>query len=305
MCCANFGVPVVPWDKLGDLFSIALALALIAFMEAISVAQAIEEKDKTDELRPNQELIALGLSNVIGSFFQSYPTTGGFSRTAVNQEIGARSGLSLIISALVIALTLLFLTDLFYQLPNAILAAIIMVAVSGLIDLRYPKILYKKRKDEQRRLKELKRLRKKARRDRRKKRNSKSSDQDTEKTESVDQKEKAANASETKNSNSIKIELNASMISTFQLKEHIGLREYLAIPNNGLNKKDALSFAVSLLQKDVQESIRRNLLKKLKGGDLRLANARRSIRMDNDPVVWIPKEFLKPKTGNITRKCKK
>ena len=87
------------------------------------------------------------------------------------------------------------------------------------------------------------------------------------------------------------------MISTFQLKEHIGLREYLAIPNNGLNKKDALSFAVSLLQKDVQESISRNLLKKLKGGDLRLTNARRSIRMDNDPVVWIPKEFLKPKTG--------
>ena len=143
-----FGLPKVPWDRLGELFSIALTLALIAFMEAISVAQAIEEKDKTEELRPNQELIALGLSNVVGSFFQSYPTTGGFSRTAVNQEIGARSGLNLIISALVIALTLLFLTDLFYQLPNAILAAIIMVAVSGLIDLRYPKILYKKRKDE-------------------------------------------------------------------------------------------------------------------------------------------------------------
>ena len=156
---------------------------------------------------------------------------------------------------------------------------------------------YKKRKDEQKRLKELKRLRKKARRDRRKKRSSKSSDQNTEKTESVDQKKEVDNTSETKDSNSIKVELNASMISTFQLKEHIGLREYLAIPNNGLNKKDALSFAVSLLQKDVQESISRNLLKKVKGGDLRLANARRSIRMDNDPVVWIPKEFLKPKTG--------
>ena len=143
-----FSMPSLPLDRMGELFSIALALALIAFMEAISVAKAVEEKDKTDDLRPNQELIALGLANVVGSFFQSYPTTGGFSRTAVNQEVGARTSLSLVVSALVIGLTLLFLTDLFYQLPNAILAAIIMVAVSGLVDIKYPIELYTKRKDE-------------------------------------------------------------------------------------------------------------------------------------------------------------
>lgn len=141
-------LPSLPVDRLNELFSIALTLALIAFMEAISVAKAVEEKDKTDFLRPNQELIALGLANMAGSLFQSYPTTGGFSRTAVNHQAGARTTVAMLISALVIGLTLLFLTDLFYSLPNAILAAIIMVAVSGLIDVRYPVELFRKRKDE-------------------------------------------------------------------------------------------------------------------------------------------------------------
>lgn len=144
----GFEIPTVPLDRLQDLLPIAITLALIAFMEAISVAKAVEEQDKTDELRPNQELIALGLSNVLGSFFQSYPTTGGFSRTAVNHQTGARSPLALFFSALVIGITLLFITDWFYALPNAILAAVIMVAVSGLIDVRYPVELYHKRKDE-------------------------------------------------------------------------------------------------------------------------------------------------------------
>jgi len=92
--------------------------------------------------------VALGLSNIVGSFFQSYPTTGGFSRTAVNDEAGANTGLAALVSSLVVGLTLLFLTPLFYFLPNAILASIIMVAVYGLIDLKYPRALWKNRKDE-------------------------------------------------------------------------------------------------------------------------------------------------------------
>ena len=81
------------------------------------------------------------------------------------------------------------------------------------------------------------------------------------------------------------------MLAIFQLrKEHIGLREYLAIPNNGVNK-EALSFAIALLQKNTQEAISRNLLKKEKA-NLKLTKARRSIRMDCDPEVWIPKEFF-------------
>lgn len=144
----SFSLPSVEQSRIAELFPIAITLALIAFMEAISVAKAVEEKHKLNEVRPNQELIALGLSNVIGSLFQSYPTTGGFSRTAVNDQAGAASTLASFISAAIVGLTLLFLTSLFYYLPNTVLAAIIMVAVFGLIDIEYPKVLWKNRKDE-------------------------------------------------------------------------------------------------------------------------------------------------------------
>lgn len=144
----SFQLPEIPLNQVSNLTPIALTLALIAFMEAISVSKAIEEKQNDYEIDSNQELVALGASNMIGSFFQSYPTTGGFSRTAVNEQAGAKTGIAPLISALVVGLTLLFLTPLFYYLPNSVLAAIIMVAVFGLIDFSYPKELYKKRKDE-------------------------------------------------------------------------------------------------------------------------------------------------------------
>jgi SulP family sulfate permease len=144
----SFQVPSIDFSRVNELFPIAMTLALIAFMEAISVAKAVEVKHKEYEVNANKELIALGASNILGSFFQSYPTTGGFSRTAVNDQSGAKTGIAAIISALVVGLTLLFLTPLFYYMPNAVLAAIIMVAVFGLIDIKYPVKLYKNRKDE-------------------------------------------------------------------------------------------------------------------------------------------------------------
>ena len=144
----SFKTPTIDYSRISELVPIALTLALIAFMEAISVAKAVEEKHDDYEVDPNQELIALGTANIIGSFFRSYPTTGGFSRTAVNDQAGAKTGISPIISALVVGLTLLYLTPLFFYLPNAVLAAIIMVAVFGLIDFQYPVQLFKNRKDE-------------------------------------------------------------------------------------------------------------------------------------------------------------
>ncbi|MEN8788215.1 MAG: sulfate permease [Flavobacteriaceae bacterium] len=144
----EFKAPTIDFTRINELFPIAITLALIAFMEAISVAKAVEAKQKEYEVDANQELLALGASNIIGSFFQSYPTTGGFSRTAVNDLSGAKTGVAALISAVIVGLTLLFLTPLFYYLPNAILAAIIMVAVFGLIEIRYPIRLYKNRKDE-------------------------------------------------------------------------------------------------------------------------------------------------------------
>ena len=141
-------LPALDTSRISELFPIALTLALIAFMEAISVAKAVEEKRGENHVKANQELVALGASNIIGSLFQSYPTTGGFSRTAVNDQAGANTGLASLISSAVVGLTLLFLTPAFYYLPNAVLAAIIMVAVFGLIDLKYPARLWKNRKDE-------------------------------------------------------------------------------------------------------------------------------------------------------------
>jgi SulP family sulfate permease len=126
----------------------ALALALIAFMEAISVAKAMQAQHRNYEINANQELIALGSANLLSSFFQCYPTTGGFSRTAVNHQAGAKTNLAAIISAGVVALTLLFLTPLFYYLPQTVLAAIIWVAVLSLIDLKYPQFLWKNKREE-------------------------------------------------------------------------------------------------------------------------------------------------------------
>lgn len=144
----DLAIPSIPYSRISELVPIALTLALIAFMEAISIAKSVEEKHTDYEIDANQELIALGSSNIIGSLFQSYPTTGGFSRTAINNQAGAKTGIAPIISAIIVGLTLLFLTPIFYYLPNAILAAIIMVAVFGLIDTKYPIQLFKNRKDE-------------------------------------------------------------------------------------------------------------------------------------------------------------
>jgi SulP family sulfate permease len=124
------------FEQLESLLPIALTIAFVSFMESIAVAKAIQAKRKNYKVNPNQELIALGLSNVAGSFFQSYPVTGGFSRTAVNDQAGAKTGVASIISAGLVVLTLLFLTPLFYFLPNAILASVILVAVAGLIDYK-------------------------------------------------------------------------------------------------------------------------------------------------------------------------
>jgi SulP family sulfate permease len=133
---------------MGQLFPIALTLALIAFMEAISVSKALQAKHKDYEIDPNQELIALGAANLIGSFFKSYPGTGGFSRTAVNDQGGAKTGVAALVSAMLVGLTLMFLTPLFYYLPQGVLASMIMVAVYGLIDFDYPKVLWRTKKDE-------------------------------------------------------------------------------------------------------------------------------------------------------------
>ncbi|MFT6873451.1 MAG: SulP family sulfate permease, partial [Roseivirga sp.] len=143
-----FMLPDLSWELVQKLLPLSLTIAVVAYMEAFSVAKALEAKRRNYKVMPNQELIALGAANIVGSLFQSYPVTGGFSRSAVNEQSGAQTPLASIISAVLVALTLLFLTPLFYHLPHAILAAIIMVAVSGLIDTKYIVTLWKTNKVE-------------------------------------------------------------------------------------------------------------------------------------------------------------
>ena len=101
------------------------------------MAKAIEDRHGY-RVDAYQELRALGVANILGSMFQSYPTTGGFSRTAVSEQAGGKTPVTAWIAALVVGLTLFALTPLFYHLPNAVLAAIVMVVVAGLVDARYP-----------------------------------------------------------------------------------------------------------------------------------------------------------------------
>ena len=129
-------MPQFDMESFQGLLPIALTISLVGFMESIAVAKAIQAKHRNYKVIPNQELIGLGVANIGEAFFQSYPVTGGFSRTAVNDQAGAKTGMASIISAVLIILTLLFLTPLFYFLPKAILASVIMVAVFGLIDYK-------------------------------------------------------------------------------------------------------------------------------------------------------------------------
>ncbi len=144
----HFETPSINIENILSIWPIALTLALVGYLEAISIGKALEEKSGEETIDSNQELVALGASNMVGSFFQSYPATASFSRSAINGEAGAKTNLSALFAVGLVVLTLLFLTPLFFYLPNAVLASIIMVSVFNLIDISYAKNLWNNRKDE-------------------------------------------------------------------------------------------------------------------------------------------------------------
>ena len=127
-------LPSFDLAKLSGLLPSAVTLSLIAFLESISVAKSLGSK-RREKVDANQELVALGIANLGAAISGGYPVAGGFARSVVNSSVGARSGLASIITAILIALTLVFLMPLFFFLPQAVLAAIIIIAVVKLIDL--------------------------------------------------------------------------------------------------------------------------------------------------------------------------
>jgi SulP family sulfate permease len=125
------------WDSavFGKLFVAAIIISILGFMEAISIAKAIAARTG-QRLDPNQELIGQGIANIVGSFGQSYAVSGSFSRSAVNIQAGAVTGLSSVFTSAIVVIVLLFFTPLLYYLPQAVLAAVIMMAVIGLINFK-------------------------------------------------------------------------------------------------------------------------------------------------------------------------
>ena len=133
------GLPALTIPKMDvkvvlHLLPIAAIISLLGFMEAVSIAKAMAGKTG-QRLDPNQELIGQGLANILGALGKSFPVSGSFSRSAVNIQSGAMTGMSGVFTSLIVGIVLLFFTPLLYYLPQSVLAAVIMMAVVGLLNV--------------------------------------------------------------------------------------------------------------------------------------------------------------------------
>lgn len=124
----DFHIPHLYFSTTSDLIGPAIVIALVSFAETYSVGKAISAETK-QKLDVDQEFIGQGLANLIGSFFQSYPVSGSFSRTAINYATGAKTGISSIFSSVAVVIALLFLTPLLASIPKTALAALVISAV--------------------------------------------------------------------------------------------------------------------------------------------------------------------------------
>ena len=118
-----------------DVIPLAFACFLLAYIESVSAARIMAQKNGY-EIDPHQELLALGIANIAAALGQGYPVSGGLSQSAVNDKAGAKTPMSLVVASAVIALCLLFLTGMLRNLPNVILASVVLVAIRGLVDLK-------------------------------------------------------------------------------------------------------------------------------------------------------------------------
>ncbi|PKR81956.1 sodium-independent anion transporter [Brumimicrobium salinarum] len=138
----SFFIPTMDWALIKTLLPVSVTIAFISFVEVYAIGVSLEDKEDAGNLKPNQELIALGISKFVGAFFHAYPTSSSFSRSAVNKQAGTKTNVSTIFTITLVILTLVFLTPYFYFLPKAALAAIIIVAIIGLMDFKYLRRLW-------------------------------------------------------------------------------------------------------------------------------------------------------------------
>lgn len=131
-----FSFPDLSFGDFRQLLPLAFTIFLVSFIESLAIAKALEARHGDYRISPNQELIALGLSKMLGALFHSYPTTGSFSRSAVNDELGAKTQMSSLIAVFWVAVTLIFLTPLLYFMPKALLGAVVVVAAYPLVNYK-------------------------------------------------------------------------------------------------------------------------------------------------------------------------
>ncbi|PLP97626.1 SulP family inorganic anion transporter [Cupriavidus pauculus] len=131
----EFRLPTLRPRDVEGVVALAFACLLLSYVESVSAARAIAQAHG-DEIDPRQELLALGAANLGTGLFQGYPVAGGLSQSSVNDQAGAKTPLALVFASVTIGLCLMFLTGLLANLPNVVLAAIVLVAVKGLVNVR-------------------------------------------------------------------------------------------------------------------------------------------------------------------------
>ncbi|EXI75136.1 MAG TPA: SulP family inorganic anion transporter [Candidatus Accumulibacter phosphatis] len=130
----DFRLPELRVRDVDGVIPLAFACLLLAYVESVSAARALAQS-RGYEIDARQELLGIGAANLAAGFFQAYPVAGGLSQSSVNDKAGARTPLALVFASVTIGLCLVFLTELLYNLPNVVLAAIVLVAVKGLINI--------------------------------------------------------------------------------------------------------------------------------------------------------------------------
>ena len=140
-------VPFSDFYTISSLIGPSVVIALVSFAETYSISKALSAQSK-QKVNVDQELIGQGMANLAGSFFQSYPVSGSFSRSAINYACGAKTGISSVTASLIVVLALLFLTPLFTYIPKATLAALIISAVLLLFHPKEIIVLWKMNRDD-------------------------------------------------------------------------------------------------------------------------------------------------------------
>jgi len=130
----SFALPPLSFVLLLSLLPKAAIIALVGFVTAHATAKIVAAKSR-EQLDTNQELVGQGLANIVGGLFRGYPISGSLTRTAINSDAGARTGISGLVAGVITVFALLFLTPLFFYLPKAALASIVVLAALPLIDV--------------------------------------------------------------------------------------------------------------------------------------------------------------------------